>query len=220
MSTEYRFTTPDHACSHQYLLPSIDAALEELAPSKVFDLGCGNGSVAHHLSRRYEVMGIDASQSGITEANRAYPNLRLELGSAYDDLAARYGRFDVVVSLEVVEHLFDPRLYARRVLDLVRPGGSLILSTPYHGYVKNLVLAVSGRVDSHYNPLWDGGHIKFWSVKTLTALLQEAGFTDISFSFVGRIRALAKSMIAVARRPDATGAGVAEGATNLSAQHA
>ena len=56
-------------------------------------------------------------------------------------------------------------------------------------------------MDQHFTALWDNGHIKFWSIKTLTKLLSEAGFIDIRFHRVGRLAALAKSMIAVAQRP-------------------
>ena len=125
----------------------------------------------------------------------------LELGSAYDDLAARYGRFPAVISLEVVEHLYFPRKFAATLFSLVEEGGIAIVSTPYHGYWKNLALAVSGRMDSHFTALWDHGHIKFWSIATLRTLLEEAGFVDIRFERVGRIPVLAKSMIAIARRP-------------------
>jgi 2-polyprenyl-3-methyl-5-hydroxy-6-metoxy-1,4-benzoquinol methylase len=201
MPTEYGYADAEHVNAHNYLLKPLDTALRDIAPATVFDLGCGNGSVAKHLSARYSVVGIDASESGIAEAKRAYPEIRLDLGSAYDDLAARYGQFDAVVSLEVVEHLFDPRLYARRMFDLVKPGGAIVVSTPYHGYIKNLVMAATGKLDAHFTALWDGGHIKFWSVKTLSALLTEAGFTELQFNYAGRVPALAKSMIVAARRP-------------------
>ena len=80
------------------------------------------------------------------------------------------------------------------------PGGVAIISTPYHGYLKNLALAVSGRLDRHFTALWDHGHIKFWSIETLSKLLREAGFNRLEFRRVGRIPPLAKSMIAIARR--------------------
>jgi 2-polyprenyl-6-hydroxyphenyl methylase/3-demethylubiquinone-9 3-methyltransferase len=105
-----------------------------------------------------------------------------------------------VLSLEVVEHVYAPRDYARTVFDLLEPGGVAIISTPYHGYWKNLALAVTGRMDAHFTALWDHGHIKFWSITTLSELLREAGFVDVRFERVGRVPALAKSMIAVARR--------------------
>lgn len=106
-----------------------------------------------------------------------------------------------MISLEVVEHVYAPRDYARTLFDLVEPGGTAIVSTPYHGYLKNLALALTGRMDRHFTALWDHGHIKFWSIPTLTTLLTEAGFENIRFHRVGRIPALAKSMIAVAQKP-------------------
>lgn len=74
-------------------------------------------------------------------------------------------------------------------------------SAPYHGYLKNFAMAVSGRMDEHFTALCDHGHIKFWSIRTLTTLPEEAGFRDIRFLRVGRVPTLAKSMIAIARRP-------------------
>lgn len=165
---------------------------------KVFDLGCGNGAFARHLkSKGYEMTGVDPSSSGIAVARRADPTLRLEVGSAYEPLASTYGTFPAVVSLEVVEHVYDPRLYAKCVADLLRPGGMAIISTPYHSYFKNLVLAVSGKMDAHFTALWDHGHIKFWSVKTLTVLFAEQGLRVQKVLRVGRFPALAKSMILV-----------------------
>ncbi len=98
-----------------------------------------------------------------------------------------------------MEHVFDPRHFIRTARALLQPSDTLVLSTPYHGYTKNVVLALTNRFDKHLNPLWDGGHIKFWSKATLGALLREVGFTDMSFYRVGRIPQLAKSLIVVAR---------------------
>jgi 2-polyprenyl-6-hydroxyphenyl methylase/3-demethylubiquinone-9 3-methyltransferase len=178
--------------------------LESLKPKRVFDLGCGNGSTAAHLSQKYQVVGVDASQTGIERAREAFPHIRFDVASAYDDLAAAYGQFDAVVSLEVVEHLYDPRLYARTLFNLVRPGGGVIVSTPYHAYLKNIALAASGKMDKHFTALCDGGQIKFFSIDTLSSLLTEAGFVDLRFERAGRIPALAKSMICCARKSNFT----------------
>ena len=190
--------------SHSYLLPALQAELERLdgCEKRLFDLGCGNGSIGAAVSKDgWDFTGVDVSSDGIAYANRVHPELRLEIGSAYENLSAKYGKFPVVVSLEVVEHLYDPRTYARTLFDLLEPGGTAIVSTPYHGYWKNLVLAMTGKMDNHFHALWDNGHIKFWSIATLTKLLEEAGFGDIRFVRVGRIPPLAKSMIAIAQKP-------------------
>jgi 2-polyprenyl-6-hydroxyphenyl methylase/3-demethylubiquinone-9 3-methyltransferase len=186
------------------LWPTVFVELDRLGlPSdqrRVFEVGCGNGALAHELARQgWTVTGIDPSESGVAEAKKGGPG-DFHVASAYDDLAGRFGMFPAVVSLEVVEHVYDPRKYARTVYDLLAPNGVAILSTPYHGYWKNLAIALRGKFDSHFSPLWDHGHIKFWSVKTLTALLTEVGFEVLRFHRVGRIPTLAKSMIAVAQR--------------------
>jgi 2-polyprenyl-6-hydroxyphenyl methylase/3-demethylubiquinone-9 3-methyltransferase len=202
----YRYVNAGLGHSHAYLLPTLYRLLDGLdlpdGQRRLFELGCGNGSVANVLARRgWDVTGVDPSVEGIARASEAYPDLKLGTGSAYDDLVDQYGRFPVLLSLEVVEHVYAPRDYARTVFDLLSRGGVAIVSTPYHGYWKNVALALSGRMDAHYTALWDHGHIKFWSIKTLGELLLEAGFVDIRFERVGRVPVLAKSMIAVARKP-------------------
>jgi len=192
--------------SHGYLLPGVTRILEGLhlspANRRLFELGCGNGSVANHLTQKgWDVTGVDPSRQGIVHATRNYPNLKLFEGSAYDDLSVAYGQFPVVVSLEVVEHVYFPRKYAATLYSLVEWGGISIVSTPYHGYWKNLAMALMDKMDSHFTALWDHGHIKFWSFKTLHQLLIEAGFSSVTFQRVGRFPALAKSMIAVAKKP-------------------
>jgi 2-polyprenyl-3-methyl-5-hydroxy-6-metoxy-1,4-benzoquinol methylase len=102
----------------------------------------------------------------------------------------------------VIEHLVRPRNVPRFAKQLLRPGGHLIISTPYHGYLKNLLLALANKWDAHLNPFWDGGHIKFWSRKTLSPLLNEAGFRVVRFIGAGRIPFLWKSMIIIAQKPE------------------
>lgn len=201
----YRSANKDH--SHAYLLPTVTGELARFfaradtsSEKRVFDLGCGNGSVANVLVQLgYSVVGVDPSHEGIKQANQHYPHIKLETGSAYEDLAGQYGRFPVVVSLEVVEHVYAPRDYARTLASLVEPGGMAIVSTPYHGYLKNLALAATGKLDAHFTALWDHGHIKFWSRDTLGQLLGDAGFDSVRFRRVGRFAPLAKSMVAIAR---------------------
>ena len=166
------------------------------------DLGCGSGATAAMVADLgFSVTAVDPSKTGIRKATEAYRTVQFAERSAYDDLSSEFGEFDAVISLEVVEHCYWPRVFAKTVFSLLRPGGVAIISTPFHGYWKNLAIALAGKFDAHWFPLWDGGHIKFWSEKTLRALLHEVGLHDIEFQRVGRIPPLAKSMIAVARRP-------------------
>jgi 2-polyprenyl-6-hydroxyphenyl methylase/3-demethylubiquinone-9 3-methyltransferase len=201
----YKWRDAKPTCAHKYLLPELSRILRAVKASKkgadVFDLGSGNGSVAAWLTTNgFNVVGVDPSTEGVKLANLAHPGLKLNVGSAYDDLACLYGQFSIVVSLEVVEHVYDPRRYAACLYSLTCEGGTAVVSAPYHGYWKNLALAITGQMDKHFTALWDHGHIKFWSMSTLQVLLLEAGFRCVEFRRVGRIPPLAKSMIAIAMK--------------------
>lgn len=203
ISSTYSYRSAEGAHSDVYLWPIVEQILKrEIRPAdRIFDLGCGNGSLARRLTHlRYSVQGVDPSEEGIAQAKLADPSIPLEVGSAYDPLAERFGTFSAVVSLEVIEHVYDPRRFARTVFDLLEPDGIAVVSTPYHSYWKNLALAVSGRMDSHFTALWDHGHIKFWSVNTLTHLFEERGLVRTSVHRVGRFPPLAKSMVLVFKK--------------------
>jgi 2-polyprenyl-6-hydroxyphenyl methylase/3-demethylubiquinone-9 3-methyltransferase len=153
----------------------------------------------------YDVVGVDPSASGITQARRhASASLRFEIASTADNLQSRFGE-PVVVSLEVIEHCPSAREFIHAFSSVLAPGGLGIISTPYHGYLKNLLLIVAGRFDQHFDPLWEGGNLRFFSVAKLRALLPEANLVSVAFHRVGRLPMIAKSVVAVVRKGTAAG---------------
>src|SRR5690606_6689686 len=137
------------------------------------------------------VTAVDPSPSGIAIATdrqfRGSLSPQFAVGNAYEPLSERYGAFDCVVSLEVVEHVYYPRKYAGCIANLLRPEGIAIISTPYHGYLKNLAMALLGRMDAHFTALWDHGHIKFWSPRTIETLFKEQGMLLEKVVRAGRV---------------------------------
>lgn len=202
---EYGYSDAELSHANRYLIPTVKTLLVDLPQNaSVLDLGCGNGSMTAALSRPdWRMHGMDASESGIRLAQQHFPSITFCFGLIEPGLVASLGadRFDAIVCAEVVEHMYYPRDLARCAFALLRPGGRFVITTPYHGYVKNCLLAFSGKMDRHWSPLWDGGHIKFWSPKTLRILLEEPGFTDLTFHGVGRIPFLWKSMVFSCSKP-------------------
>jgi len=201
---DYGWSTGDGPQSCGYIAPHVLGILKTLPVARVMDLGAGNGVLCAELAKAgYEVVGVEYDSQGVQLAQQAHPGIPFYNFGVQDDpseLLAHERRFDAVVSTEVIEHLFSPHLlpaYASQCLDT---GGFLIVSTPYHGYLKNLALSVLNKWDSHHTALWHGGHIKFWSATTLTALLSANGFEVIEFHGVGRMQYLWKSMVLVARK--------------------
>jgi 2-polyprenyl-3-methyl-5-hydroxy-6-metoxy-1,4-benzoquinol methylase len=189
--------------AHFYLFPPTLRILRESRAHTVLDLGCGNGACSATLkSRGLEVTGCDVSSSGIALARRAHPDIDFFEHNVSHPLPSKcIGYFDAVVSFEVVEHLMQPRHLAQSAFSALRPGGMFIVSTPFHGYWKNLALALTNGFDRHWHPLRDFGHVKFFSKNTLSQLLQEAGFSIKRSHRVGRIPALARSMLLAAVKP-------------------
>lgn len=176
------------------------AARLDPRPQTILDVGCGNGVLAAELaSQGYAVTGVDGDTRAIEIARSKYPNAEFETG-VFENPPP--GLFDFVCSTEVVEHLYAPHELARYCFDALKPGGTLAMSTPYHGYWKNLALSLTDKWDSHHTVHWHGGHIKFWSRRTLAELLTKAGFEVTGFAGVGRLPYLWKSMILIARRPE------------------
>jgi len=188
-----------------YLWRHVFSLCAEFCARRVVDIGCGNGALCHELAKRgYEVVGCEPSAEGLRFAQDAAPQLVFhELGVDDDPSTIGNESFDVAIATEVIEHLVRPRNLPRFAKQLLRPGGHLIISTPYHGYLKNLILTLTNRWDAHLNPFWDGGHIKFWSRKTLSQLLNETGFSVIRFIGAGRLPFLWKSIIVVAQKLEA-----------------
>lgn len=171
--------------------------------SSICDLGCGNGHISGRLAALgYQVTGIDASKSGIQVARRIYPHanfIEAFIDRDLDDTIAQRN-FDLVISSDVIEHLYRPSDLLEAAHSLLKPGGRVLIGTPYHGYLKNLLIAAAGKMDAHFSALHDGGHIKFFSVKTLSQLMRSHGFSDLSFSYYGRAPWLWKNMICHARK--------------------
>lgn len=191
---------------HRHFMPVIKRLLGQITHgARVLDVGCGNGYTCGELLKLgCDVTGIDLSEQGVAQARRAFPGGRFEMMAADESILEnlKAAPFDMVISTEVVEHVIFPRDYVRGCFNALKPGGRFICTTPYHGYLKNLALSVFNKWDHHMNPMWDGGHIKLWSRKTLALILAEQGFVNLRFQGVGRLPYLWMTMAFQGQKPD------------------
>lgn len=200
--TECGWRNADAESSHDYISPALFALLGEGRGKSLLDLGCGNGSLTARLAAAgFSVTGAEHSESGLVQARTAFPNATFVAQDIYEPFPQHaHGSFDIVVAVEVIEHLWFPRELFQRAKEVLKPHGVLMITTPFHGYWKNLALALTNKFDHHWHPWEDFGHVKFFSKKTLTAIANEQGFRVTEFRRVGRIPFLAKSMILVCER--------------------
>ena len=201
---QYFYKDAKHTQSDSYLLPVFNDILENGSGLKVLDLGCGNGGFCNFLCEKgYDVTGVDISESGIEMARKTYPHLkfvRSDICDLEDFREIEKGAFDVIVAMEVIEHLQYPRKLMKVVKKYLKQGGVFLVSTPYHGYIKNLVISLAGKWDKHFSVDWDVGHLRFFSVESLKRLVSSEGFSVVRFKFAGRLPLLWKSMICISNK--------------------
>ncbi len=150
-----------------------EVVYQELAPrctdAVVLEAGCGEGYGADLLAgvaRR--VIAVDYDAGTAAHAARRYPRLDVARTNLVA-LPLRDGAIDVVVSLQVIEHLWEQERFLRECRRVLRPGGALLVSTP------NRITFSPGR-DTPLNPF----HTRELSGPELAGLVRAAGFTDVA----------------------------------------
>ena len=196
--TDYGFpdSNPSHTFSYLHQ-PMLDL-LSKDKNRCILDLGCGNGHLVKFLNAEgYNAYGTDASEDGIAIAKAENPDrfFLQDLSTGKLPVELQNIKFDTVISTEVIEHLYDPQGFVDFCKQVLGDKGEVIISTPYHGYLKNILLSVFDKWDKHHSPTWHGGHIKFWSKNTLSQLLTNSGFKVTDFKGCGRFPYFWKSMM-------------------------
>lgn len=154
-------------------------SLRPLAGKSAADVGCGAGLLAEPLARLgAQVTGIDAAAENIAVARAHALGQGLEIDYRAGGAEALDGRYDLVTSLEVVEHVADPAAFVAGLAGAVADGGLLILSTPNRTQWSKLVMIGIGegigRIPKGTHD-WD----KFIAPDALCAMVRAAGLETV-----------------------------------------
>ena len=188
---------------HAHLTRPIVQQLVKADANRVLEFGCGNGWFSGALDRcGFEVTGVDVDTDGLREARQKYPSVRFQhLDVTQQPGSALPRGFDAVVAIDLIDHVTKPRNLVATAIAALKPGGLLVLSSPFHGYAKNLALAITGRFDLRWQALEDSGRLRFFSRHTLMSLMSEFDLSELQFETVGRIPMFARAMLVAARTP-------------------
>ena len=184
--------------------PKIEKGLSKILNNSNYkllnhiDVGCGNGALTVKFCKFFnKSLGIDLSEDGIKFAKK-YENEKIKFeNESIENLIEKGREFDFVSAIEVIEHQYDPMDFLIKLSKITKKDGLVIISTPFHGYFKNLLISLLNLNDSHYTVLWKHGHIKFFSVKTFKKLVSTSKVPlEIKrISYSGRIYPFSNSMI-------------------------
>jgi 2-polyprenyl-3-methyl-5-hydroxy-6-metoxy-1,4-benzoquinol methylase len=170
------------------------------AGERVLDVGCGEGRFAAEVAREgVAVVGIDVAEEPLRRARQLHPRLDLRVVKGEGPWEFPDASFDVVWAGEVIEHVADTSAWLSEVRRVLRPGGRLLLSTPAHGRLAMLRLALSGRaLAEHFDPR--GEHLRFYTRDSLSELLADFRFQDVEVRGAGGLPGARRLLLARAVR--------------------
>ncbi len=167
----------------QWSLPRTD--LIELIPNgtrRILDVGCGVGKTGQLLRDKgfEEIFGVEVDPRAAQQAKPFYKEVII--GNVDKDiLPFGKGFFDCILYGDVLEHLRDPWKVLREHRDHLSEEGVIICSIPNIRYYKILLpLILQGRWNYEDIGILDRGHLRFFTLKTIEDLFQEAGFRILS----------------------------------------
>ncbi|MDC1014433.1 methyltransferase domain-containing protein, partial [Candidatus Pelagibacter sp.] len=133
---------------HNYLIKSIEKILknQNTSENELLDIGCGNGFLTSKISRFFkQTTGIDLSGTGIDQAQKLN-NERLNFKNiSIEEMIQSKKKFKFITSFEVIEHQYLPDDFLNQISQILESDGVLLISTPFHGYIKNLFINLLGK---------------------------------------------------------------------------
>jgi len=167
----------------------------------VLDIGCGNGELAEALrDKGCRVTGVDISEKAVEEAKKFLDDsfcFDIEKENWPEELLSK--KFDLVIASEVVEHIFDPVIFMKKIKHLLKTDGKVIITTPNILFWKNRFKILFGKFQYENKGIMDYGHIRFFTASTIMAFFKKSGFRVVKeknfypnlykrgLNFIGRI---------------------------------
>lgn len=214
--------------SNESIYRMVDRALAErgVRGGMLLDVGCGTGNLRPFVRDRFDrYVGVDIVRYDDFPADAEFCRLDLDSGR----VPLPDGSADVVVAVETIEHLENPRAFVRELVRLARPGGWVVVTTPNQQSALSLMsLVVKGKhvafQDVHYP-----AHLTALLEVDLRRIASECGLEEVSvgYSEHGRVvltpwhyprflsrrypRAMSDNVLAIGRRPARSDAEAGQG---------
>lgn len=165
--------------------PRINSILKLIGTGKeVLDLGCRDGTISKIIeSQGNKVEAVEISEYSINKAReKGLKVYDLNLNGYWADMIDK--RYDIVFAGEILEHIFETYAFLKSVNKVLKPGGSLILSTPNLASLGRRILLLLGK-----NPATEvgkekgqAGHVRYFVFSSLRDVLRDNGFTILMFT--------------------------------------
>jgi len=186
---------------------------QPLAGLRILDIGCGGGLLCEPLTRLgAQMVGVDAAATNIEVAKIHAQKMGLAIdyrASTAEDLAAKGEKFDVVLNMEVIEHVANVDLFVSACSAMVKPGGLMFVATINRTLKARALVIIGAEYILRWLPKGTHSYQKFIRPDELRQQLQKNGLTAIDETGISyhpldgswqRSRDMAANYIMLARR--------------------
>lgn len=196
----YWQSEPNYLSDFHLKWPKLKKFIPLQAGVSIVDFGCGNGKILseiYKINPQANLTGLDVSQAAINQAKRRLPGVKFYKINDGGLIPLEDGSVDFIFSSEVIEHVYDTENAFTEFSRILKPGGRILLTTPYHGLIKNILIALLS-FDRHFNPT--GAHIRFFTKKSLFDILKKYKLQIIKYGYYGRFWPIPHSIYVLAEK--------------------
>lgn len=165
----------------EFVYQRLDEIIAEFAPfrknNRLLDVGCGAGAFLSRADKtEWEVEAVEVSRSSVEIVREK--GLKVFHGTL-DEANYPDDHFDVVVSIEVIEHIPDPEPVIKEISRILRPGGLFWGTTPHGRGISSKIIGTDWSV------ICPPSHLQLFSVSGMTEMFKRCGFSEVKIATHG-----------------------------------
>lgn len=173
----------------------ISEAIRKKVPkgSRILDMGAGEGALAERLfDMGYKITAVDKDAENFKSKNCDFSPINFDNPNEVDDFTLKHAnQFDVVLGVEVIEHVQDQWKYARQLMAMAKPGGIILITTPNTtSWLSRMIFLFTGRFHQFADSDLSYGHINPVSPWEIDLIMKEAGAQNVEISGAGTLPAV------------------------------
>ncbi len=190
----------DELSDFVYKWPVVSKSIPQQQDITFLDYGCGTGKIAKkilEMNPKSKIVGMDVSGYAIKKISKLFPKQKFYQVADGGKLPIKNKSIDFIVALDVIEHIVDTDFILDEFNRSLPQGGKLLISTPYHGIIKNIIISLIA-FELIFNPY--SAHLRFFTKKSLFEGLKRHGFKPLNFGYFGRFFPISNGMYVLAEK--------------------
>lgn len=183
-----------------YKWPVIKHFIPKEKGLKILDFGCGKGTIFKEILKinsHSEIIGVDVSEKALIENKKRFPKNKFYLIEDGGKLPFNNNFFDFIIASDVLEHVYDTDNAFQELARVLKPNGTILISVPYNGWVKNVLVAMFF-FEYIFHPR--SPHIRHYTKRNLTNFLKDVKLKPEKIGYYGRFYPVSSGMYILSKK--------------------